>query len=140
MKQVQALIAAVLVTGLVAIGMLSVGASALANTNTVPVSDSPAASVSNDSGTAPGQNADPSQQIQQLQNLVRQYQDREQQYQSRLNQAAQQIQQYQSQLNEASQQVEQLQSILAELQNRGVIRILNDGTIQIGRGFGRREN
>ncbi len=146
MKQIQALIAAFIVTVLVAAGMLAIGASALANSNTVPLLDSPSADPAgaNDTNTAQNRNAD-SSQVAQLQDLVKQYQDREQQYQSRLDDALAQIkqyqsreQQYQSQLDTATQQLEQLQNLLTQLQRIGVIRISPDGTVQLGRGFGRR--
>jgi hypothetical protein len=42
MKRLQGLIAATVVTGIVAVGMVGIGVNAASNTNSVPVSDSPA--------------------------------------------------------------------------------------------------
>jgi len=65
-------------------------------------------------------------QVQQLDNLVQQYQQREKQYQAQLDIAAQR-------LNEADQQVQSYQQLLDELQQRGVIRITQDGQVFISR-------
>ena len=117
MKRLEAMIAALIVTGILGVCMLLVGASTLLNPNSVPVSNSiddtaPAANVATtDSET--------SAQINQLKDLVAQYQGREKQYQS--------------QIDQLNGQVKQLQGVLTELQRRGVIRMLNDGTIQLGR-------
>ncbi len=137
MKQIIALVAALLVTGLVGLGMLAIGVNAATNPNSVPVSDSPqSAAVSN----AP---ADPSASSARLNDLIAQYQAREKQYQAQINQLNNLIkqyqsreQQYQTQLNQVNAQAQQLQSILLELQRRRIIRILNDGTVQllVGRG------
>ncbi len=112
MKRVQALVAAFVMTGLVALCMLAVGGAALLNRNSVPVSDSPNAP------SAVSASADPSTQAQvaQLQN---------------------EIAQYQQQLNQDNAQLQQYQDLLTALQQRGLIRILSDGTIQI-RGGGSR--
>jgi peptidoglycan hydrolase CwlO-like protein len=116
MKRLEAIIAATLVTGVVALAMLAIGVSAVLNQNSVPVSNS-VADVTNTtfSPTDPQGSA----QIDQLKNLVVKYQSREQQYQA--------------QLDRANTQIQQLQDVLDRLQRMGVIRILSDGTIQVRR-------
>lgn len=118
MKRIQAIIAATIVTGIIAVGMLAVGINAVFNPNTVPVSDSPAQAPAASNVTA----TDPQAQgeINRLQSLVSQYQSREKQYQA--------------QVDQLNSQVQQLQGVLDELQQRGVIRINRDGSIQLGRG------
>ena len=110
MNRMKALAVSLVITGLIACAMLAIGASALFNPNGVAASNTPGVS-------APPAGAVSSTDVQQLQDVVRQYQEREKQYQSQLDQANAQVQQY--------------QSILAQLQRRGVIRILSDGTIQV---------
>lgn len=113
MKRLQALIAATIITGLVAVGMLLIGVNAVFNTQSVPVSNTRVdASLTSATGS--------SATVAQLQNEIAQYQSREQQYQQ--------------QLSEASQQVQQLEQVLTALQQRGLIRIGSDGQIQIRRG------
>jgi Tfp pilus assembly protein FimV len=98
--------------------MLVVGANAVLNPNSIPVSNSPA-EVSPINNLPASTDANSQSQIAQLQSLVAQYQNREKQYQA-------QISQLNSQLQDA-------QSILAELQRRGIIRIGTDGSIQLRR-------
>jgi septal ring factor EnvC (AmiA/AmiB activator) len=137
MKRIRAVIAAVMITGLVGLGMLAIGANAALNPNTVAVSNAPG------DPPAPAVAATSSQtqtQINHLQDLIAQYQNREKQYQAELNQAKTQLQQYQSlltELNQADTQLQQYQALLAELQRRGLIRVNSDGSIQLRqRGFG----
>jgi len=107
MKRIQALIAAVIITSLIGLGMLAVGVNAALNPNTVPISDAP--------GFSPTTTATSSQdqaQINRLQNLVAQYQ---------------------AQLNQANAQIQDYQGLLEQLQQRGIIRINSDGTIQLPR-------
>ena len=141
MKQIQALIAAVVMTVLVGLCMLVVGINAVSNPNTVPVLDAPP------SADAASNQVDTSQS-QQTNNLIAQYQDREKQYQAQIQQLNNLVSQYQSrekqyqdqlnQANAAAQQAnataQQLQNILVELQRRGIIRIMSDGSIQLRRG------
>lgn len=123
MKQLQALIAAVIVTGLIGLGMLAIGVNAALNPNTVAPSNTPGDASASVSTASPEAQA----QIKQLQDLIAQYQNREKQYQAQLNQADTQRQQY--------------QQLLMELQSRGLIRINSDGTIQLrARGLGRGDN
>lgn len=119
MKRLEAIIAATLVTGLIAAAMLVIGVSAVLNKSSVPAADSAADVASLTAGPIDSQGQ---AQIDQLKNLVSQYQAREQQYRS--------------QLDDANNQIQQLQSVLGQLQRMGVIRILNDGTIQVRRPGG----
>ena len=68
-------------------------------------------------------------QVAQLQSLVAQYQAREQQYQQREKQLQDQLAQVSAQLQTDEQTVQQAQMILSALQQRGLIRITNDGRI-----------
>ena len=128
MKRLQGLIAAAFITALVALSMLVIGVNAVANANSVPVSDSPAQASTASTPKAASAAPDQSQaQIKQLQDLIKQYQDREKQYQSELSKVSQQ-------LSDATAEANQLQQILIALQQRGVIRISNDGRISIPQG------
>jgi uncharacterized protein HemX len=122
MKRLEAIIAAAIITGVVALSMLLIGINALINPNSVAVSDSPAStavSAATPNVTTPGVDQ---AQIAQWQNLIAQYQGREKQYQAQLDQANTQLQQY--------------QQVLSELQRAGVIQITNDGHILLRRGGG----
>jgi TolA-binding protein len=105
-------------TGVIALGLLVVGVSAMMNPNSVPVADSPDAPAA----VAETTTSDPqaAAQINQLQSLVAQYQNREKQYQT--------------QIGQLNQEVQQMQGVLQQLQRLGVIRINGDGTIQLRRG------
>ncbi len=117
-KHFTALLAALVMTIFIASGMFLVSANALLNKDGVPLAKSPAQATATAQVTS-AQEA----QIQQLQNLVSQYQARETQYQSELNNAGQQLQQ-------ANDQIRQYQMVLLALQNRGYIQI-QDGQIFI---------
>lgn len=117
MKRLEAIIAAAIITGLVALSMLLIGINALINPNSVAVSDSPASTALNATNT----NVDQAQ-VTQWQNLIAQYQGREKQYQAQLAQANTQLRQY--------------QQLLGELQRAGVIQITSDGRILLNRGSG----
>ena len=130
MKRIQALFAAALTTALIGLGVFAIGVNAASNTDTVPVTDSPAqtqaATVS--VSTAGAATTDQAQaQINQLQNLISQYQTREKQYQTEIQNLSQQA-------ADTKAQADQLQQILLALQQRGVIRITNDGRITIRGG------
>ncbi len=137
MRNLTALLASFLITGTTAVVMLAIGGNALVNKNTVPMSDSPAGTAQ---GTAAGVSsaalrAGPSgatadteaAQLNQLTDLIKQYQQREQQYQSQLDQVSQQ-------LSQASSQIQSYQQLLLALQSQGVIVITQDGRILIPRG------
>jgi hypothetical protein len=65
--------------------------------------------------------------IQQLQDLVSQYQSREAQYKSELQQAT-------DGLDKANQQLQQYQRLTQALVDAGVIQITPDGRVSLGRG------
>lgn len=115
MKHVSAIITAFVITAIVGMGIMVIGVSALANTNTVPLQNSPNASLtSNDlssaSSSSSAQAAAGSQDTLQLQ---------------------QQVSDLQSQLNQADQAIQQYQSLLIALQQRGVIQIDRSGNIYL---------
>lgn len=150
MKTFPAILAALGITAVVAIGMLLIGANALFNPNAGPIFNSPtnvqAAAPASTTGTVSAVSASTSatsaQQIAQLQALVKQYQDREKQYQTELDQAAQKLNQANTQLSQANQSAQSYQNILMQLQQMGVIQISNDGQISVNRfgGGGRSGN
>lgn len=133
MKQILALITALIVTATVGLGMLAIGVNAATNPNSVPVSNSP---------NTPATTSDPPAVTQassaQLNDVIAQYQNRDKQYQAQINQLNSLIkqyqnreQQYQTQLDQVTSQEQALQSILLQLQQRRIIRILSDGTVQL---------
>ncbi len=127
-KHVLALLAAVFITGVTALGMFVIGVNALVNPNTTNTSNSPSAgaAVAQDPA-ASNTNATYQAQIAQLQSLVNQYQARDQQDQQIINQDNQQLQQ-------ASNEVQMIQQLLGYLQQQGLIRITNDGRIIVNGG------
>ena len=113
MRQVAAIIAAFMMSALVGLAMLGVGVNARLNRNVVQTVDAPASS---------NVSLAPQGQLEQMQNLISQYQARDQEYQSQLNTVMQQ-------LNQRNSQVQQFTRLLLELQNHGLIFIQPDGTI-----------
>ena len=116
-KPFMAVLIAFIVTACVAASIFAIGGAALLNQNGVPASNSPAQVSAADS---PGQ----ADQVAQLQSLVTQYQQREQQLQDQLSQANAQLQQDQ-------QMLQQVEMLLGALQQKGLIRLTNDGRIVI---------
>jgi chromosome segregation ATPase len=108
-KRIPALFAAILMTGFIAMVMVVTSANALINKNGTVASNAPAAA----SSTTNGNQA----QIDQLQSRINEYQQREAQYQQLLQQDQQQIQQF--------------QQFLFAMQQAGLIRIRQDGTVLI---------
>ena len=114
-KQLPALVAALAITGFIALAMVVTSANALINKNGTAVSNDPAA-LSSSTTTSQAQ-------IDQLQARINEYQQREAQYQQLLQQDQAQIQQF--------------QQFLFAMQQAGLIQIRSDGTIVItGRGGG----
>ncbi len=138
MKTLPAILFALGITAIVAVVMVVIGSNALVNPNTVPTTNSPsssgvaAASYSSNSQPADPPSASQNAQIQQLQALVTQYQDREKQYQTELNQAIQNLNDANSQLQQANQEIQQFQQLLEAMQARGLITITSDGRIYLG--------
>ena len=113
-NHVSALIIALGVTGLVVITMLGIGINALFNNN-----------VSTVQAAAAPQTVDiNSLTIDELKDLVTQYQGREAQYQNELAKAADQV-------NTANAQIEQYKALLNDLQNAGVIQIDRNGNVTV---------
>ncbi len=112
-KKIPALMAAFLITAILAAGLLLVGQDAVATSS---------------AAAAPALNASAAMQIQQI--LV-QYQTRELQYQTLLKSADERVNQNQQQIEHANLQIQQYQTIMAQLQNKGLVTVASDGTITI---------
>jgi hypothetical protein len=131
-KQVKAILAAMLITGVVAIFMAVIGVNAMTNRNGTVVSNLPpsaAVVTSTDLSSLPAdqQISQLQAQVDQLQADITQYQSREQQYQSALDSDNQQLQQYSS-------EIQMIQQLLAYLQNKGLIQITSQGQILVTGG------
>jgi TolA-binding protein len=126
-KPIIAALLALLMTACVGAAIFAIGGAAVLNKNSVPVSNSASAGGTTAVISAP----QTTNQVAQLQNLISQYQDREKQYQQREQQLQNQLSQTNAQLQEAQQTVQQAQMLLQALQQRGVIRVTNDGRIFI---------
>ena len=124
-KQIGALLAAILITGAIAMSMVVIGANAMTNQKGTAVSNSPASVAAVGSTTASSDQA----QIAQLQSLVAQYQAREQQYQAALKSDN-------DQLTQAASELQMIQQLLAYLQSHGLIQIDNQGQIHVTGGSG----
>jgi uncharacterized protein YlxW (UPF0749 family) len=111
-KQLPAFVAALVITGFIALVMVVTSANALMNKNGTTASNAPASVASTNSSQA---------QIDQLQARINQYQQREVQYQQLLQQDQAQIQQF--------------RQFLFAMQQAGLIQIRSDGTIVINRSF-----
>ena len=125
-KQFTAILAALLITACVGASIFAIGGAALLNRNTATLADSSSqVTVISDSSLSQ------QDQVAQLQDLVSQYQDREQQYQQREQQLKDQLAQSNAQIQQDQQLLQQVQGLLAALQQRGLIRISDDGRIFI---------
>jgi len=74
MKQLSPILTAMLITALIGLGILLVGANALSNKNSVPISNSPASASTITSSLISSNSSSNPSQVAQLQNLVSQYQ------------------------------------------------------------------
>ena len=126
-KSLVATFIALFMTVCVGIAIFAIGGAALFNKNGVQASNTPGQATTNVSFNANQQ----TDQVAQLQNLISQYQDREKQYQQREQQLQDQLSQANSQLQTAQQTIQQAQMLLQALQQRGLIRITDDGRIFI---------
>ncbi len=118
MKHISAILTAAIITTIIGLGILVVGVSALTNTNTVALQNSPNASlpgnnITNTSSNNAMSSVSSSVDVQQLQ---------------------QQVSDLQAQLDQASQIIQQYQSLLVALQQRGVITIDRSGNIYLPQG------
>ena len=128
-KQLPALLAAIIMTGLITLVMFVTSANALFNQNTVDVANSTS---STDSAAVVSNTTASQEQITQLQNRINEYAQREQQYQQREQQLQQTIQNDQAQVQQAGEQLQQIQQLLMALQARGLIRIQGNSIMIIG--------
>ncbi len=119
-KQLLALFSALLITGLIAMSMVVIGANAMSNQTGTVVSNSPATTAAAGSTTSSSDQA----MIAQLQAQVAQYQTRDQQYQAALASDNQQLAQ-------DSSEIQMIQQLLAYLQQHGLISINNQGQITV---------
>jgi TolA-binding protein len=126
-KSLIAIMTALIITTCVGVSIFAVGGAALFNKNGTTASNSPAQASSSAVLNSP-QQAD---QVAQLQSLVSQYQEREKQYQQREQKLQSQLDQANSQLQSDQQTIQQAQMLLSALEQRGLIRITNDGRIFI---------
>jgi len=126
-KPWMAVFIAFLVTACVGASIFAIGGAALVNKNGVPASNSP----SQASNVAMVNSSQQNDQLSQLQNLISQYQDRERQYQQREQQLQDQLSQANAQLQQDQRTMQQVQLLLSALQQRGLIRLTNDGRIII---------
>jgi septal ring factor EnvC (AmiA/AmiB activator) len=143
MKQFTAIIAALLITGVIGSAMFIVGGSALANKNTAPMLNSLSQANTTNVSTS---SSDPTQaQVQSqsqadaqnlanAQNEINQLQTSLTQYQDRLNQAIQQINTDNTQLAQYQAEFQQVQNLLTQMQQMGLITIDSNGQIFIGSG------
>jgi TolA-binding protein len=117
MKHASAITTALIITAIIGLGIMVIGVSAFTNKNTVPLQNSPNASLAGPSANSSTNSASPavstSAQVQQLQ---------------------QQVTDLQNQLDQASQLVGQYQNLLVVLQQRGVITIDSNGNIYLPQG------
>jgi signal transduction histidine kinase len=118
MKHISAILTAAIITTIIGLGILVVGVSALTNTNTVALQNSPNASlpgnnITNTSSNTAVSSVSSSVDVQQLQ---------------------QKVSDLQAQLDQASQIIQQYQSLLVALQQRGVITIDRSGNIYLPQG------
>ena len=117
-KILPAILAAGLMIAILGAGMFSIGQNSSLFVRSAAAED-----------TAP--TATQSVDLDTLQNVVMQYQQRESQYQQQLQDAADRINSAEQQLAAANQQVQQYQQLLADLQNQGLITLGADGTVTI---------
>ena len=123
-KPFMAALIALLVTGCVGAAMFAIGGAALVNKNGVQAFDSAAQNSAANS-------LQQANQVAQLQSLISQYQDHEQQYQQREQQLQDQLAQANAQIQQDQQTMQQVQTLLSALQQRGLIRLTDDGRIMI---------
>jgi len=144
MKQFTAIIAALLITGVIGSTMFIIGGNALANKNTATTLNSQSQIVdavnntnvsSSAQSSAEAQAQADAQTLSNAQNEINQLQTSLSQYQDRLNQAIQQINADNTQLAQYQTQFQQVQALLTQMQTLGLITINSSGQIFIGKGL-----
>lgn len=126
-RSISAILVGLLITACVGVSILGIGGAALFNKNGVPSASSPAQVSSSSGANSPQQVS----QSDQAQNLISQYQDHEQQYKQREQQLQAELAQANAQIQQDQQTIQQFQNLLSALEQRGLIRITNDGRIFI---------
>lgn len=121
MKHASAITTALIITAVIALGIMVVGVSAFTNKNVVPLQNSPNASSAN---TGTSSNANSSANTAQSSGSTS----------SQIQQLQQQVNDLQNQLNQASQIIAKYQNLLLVLQQRGVISIDSNGNIYLPQG------
>ena len=118
MKQVKAIFFAILITVAVGAALFTIGTNALANTNTVPLLNSPASSsgASDPPVTAVSTSSNNSTGSAQLTNTAVQYANRANQLAQQLDQETNKLNQETQQLNQANQQLQAYSQQLAQYQ------------------------
>jgi predicted PurR-regulated permease PerM len=126
-KSVMAVLVAFLITSCVGAAIFAVGGAALFNKHGTVTANSP----SQQTTTSISNPVSQTSQTAQLEGLIAQYQDREKQYQQREQQLQSDLAQANSQIQSDQQIIQQTRMLLAALQQRGIIRVTEDGRIFI---------
>jgi len=120
-KTLPAFLAALIITVILGIGMLFVGQ----NTLNASASHTTTETITN----LQVDNVD------QLEQVLDEYQKREAEYQNELNTAIERLTTANQQLSQANEQIQEYESLLAQLQDSGLITIANDGTVTVNQPF-----
>jgi DNA repair exonuclease SbcCD ATPase subunit len=128
-KQLPALLAAIFMTGIIALVMVVTSANALFNKDVVDNANTSSAVTPNPAAAVSSSSALDQAKIQQLQARIDEYAAREKQYQQREQQFQQTIQSNQDQVQQAARAIQQVKQLLTALQDRGLIRVQDDGSI-----------
>ena len=130
MKHASAITTAIIITAVIGLGILVVGLSAFTNKNIVPLQNSPNSSTTssavNSSSTNSSANSSTSNSSANSASSSTSAAD--------IQKLEQEITTLQSQLGQANQMVQQYQNLLIVLQQRGVIRIDQNGNIYLPQG------
>ncbi len=112
-KHLSAILAALVITGVIGFGIFTIGVNALTNKNTVPLQSTPGSASAGTSSTTASGTAGTTTNAQQLQ---------------------QEVSSLQSQLSQATQVLQQYQSLIQALQQRGIIVVDQNGNIYVPNG------
>jgi len=120
-KTLPAFLAALIITVILGIGMLFVGQNTL---------NASASQTTTETITNPQVD-----NVDQLEQVLDEYQKREAEYQNELNTAIVRLTTANQQLSQANEQIQEYESLLAQLQDSGLITIANDGTVTVNQPF-----
>ncbi len=112
-KHLSAILAALVITGVIGFGIFTIGVNALTNKNTVPLQNTPGSSTTTTGSTSTSNSGGTTTNVQQLQ---------------------QEVSSLQSQLSQATQVLQQYQSLIQALQQRGIIVVDQNGNIYVPNG------